>query len=312
MKTEQQLPLWHRFYIYQQERFPLLGNGVLIAIFTFSAVSYSRICRGENGFIQWKDYIIGAFATITLFLLVRIFDEHKDRVEDAKFRTYLPVPRGLISLAELRNIGWAIALIQIAVIAIFQPQMFLLYALVISYLLLMGVEFFVPKWLKKHQIIYITSHMVIIPLVDIYSSGLDWLLAGAKPHLGLVWFFAVSYMNGIVLEFGRKLRAPEFEEPGVISYTGMYGLRGGTLRWLGILVSTLLLAIGAAHYAGFGKPATVALIITFAICATPALIFLKSPNQKTSKLVEGASALWTALMYLFLGAIPMLMQLLSR
>lgn len=311
MPIENNLGLAKRFYIYQKERFPIFSNGIIIAIFTFSAIAFSRICRGAEGFIAWQDYAIGVFATITLFLLVRIFDEHKDKVEDARYRTYLPVPRGLISLKELRAIGWTVAILQIAVIAAFQPRMFLLYALVIGYLLLMGVEFFVSKWLKQHQIIYITSHMVIIPLVDIYSSGLDWLLSDAQPHWGLAWFFAVSYMNGIVLEFGRKLRTPQDEEPGVVSYTKMYGTQGGTWRWIVILFATLLLAIGAAWYAGFGNMATVAFIAVFVLCLIPAFLFLRKPTKERSKFIEAASAGWTALMYLILGAIPMLKQIIA-
>ena len=165
-----------RMYVYQSERFPVLAHGLLIAAFTFSAISYSRICRGAEGFIPFNTYVIGVFATFTLFFLVRIFDEFKDKADDAKYRAYLPVPRGLVSLKELKTVALVVGIVQILIIAYFQLPMLLLYALVIGYLMLMGVEFFVPTWLKQRQILYIVSHMVIIPLVDIYSSGLDWLL----------------------------------------------------------------------------------------------------------------------------------------
>ena len=306
---QNKLPFYRRFLIYQKERFPFLVHGIMIAAFTFSAVSYSRICRGEEGFIAIPDYLIGVFATVTLFFLVRIFDEFKDKEDDAKYRTYLPVPRGLISLKELRTIGWIVGLVQIAVIAIFQLKMLYLYIIVLGYLGLMGVEFFVPKWLKERQIIYITSHMVIIPLIDIYASGLDWLLGGDSAHWGLAWFFAVSYMNGLVLEFGRKIRTPETEEEGVISYTGMYGTRGGVANWLILLLATLGLAIGATHYANYGIIAYVILISFYILCAIPGFLFIKKPTVKLSKFIEYASALWTALMYLSLGGIPMLKEL---
>ena len=116
-----------RFYIYQKERFPFVGYIILIGVFTFSAISYSRICRGENGFIDWKHYLIGIITTFTLFFLVRIFDEFKDKEEDAKYRKYLPVPRGLISLKELRWVGILVALIQLFLILFFQKEMILLY-----------------------------------------------------------------------------------------------------------------------------------------------------------------------------------------
>lgn len=311
MEKLKQVSLFKRFLTYQKERFPFLAHGVLITAFTFSAVSYSRICRNQEGFIEWKDFFIGIFATITLFFLVRVFDEFKDREDDAKYRTYLPVPRGLISLKELRNIGIVVGVIQIAVIAVFQLEMLYLYAIVLAYLCLMGVEFFVPKWLKRHQIAYITSHMFIIPLIDIYASGLDWLLGDASPHWGLAWFFAVSYMNGLVLEFGRKLRAPHAEEQGVISYTGLYGLKGGTISWIALLFVTMLIAIGASNYAGYGITAIIIFGSLFVLLSLPAISFIVNPTVKKSKLIEYASALWTALMYLSLGGIPMLKILFS-
>lgn len=295
-----------RFYIYQMERFPFLAHGIMIGAFTFSAISYSLISRGQESFIPWQDFIIGVFVTLTLFLLVRIFDEFKDHEDDVKYRKYLPVPRGLISLKELKTVGILVALLQIGLLLVFQPKMIGLYFVVIGYLCLMGVEFFVPNWLRERQLFYITSHMFIIPLIDLYASGLDWLLSESAPHYGLLWFFCVSYSNGLVLEFGRKIRTPDTEEDGVVSYTKLYGTQGGTLIWLGTLFLTMLLAVSAAYYANYGFFAYVYFAILFVICSLPGWLFLNRATAKKTKLIEYSSALWTVLMYLSLGAIPML------
>jgi hypothetical protein len=302
-------PFYSRFYQYQKERFPFLQNGLVIAIFTFSAISYSIISRGAAYFVAWNDFGIAIFQTISFFFLVRLFDEIKDHEDDVKYRNYLPVPRGLISLNEIKWMAMIVIALQVSILLLFQREMFILYALVFAYLLLMLVEFFIPKWLKKRQIAYITSHMFVIPLVDLYASGIDWKLAGVGMHWGLAWFFAVSYFNGIVLEFGRKLRPPNQEEPGVVSYTQLYGTKGGVFAWLGVLIVTFFLAIGAALYADFHWYYLVLMIAFFAICATPGLLFLKQPTQKNSKKIELFSAIWTALMYLNLGAAPMVHQL---
>jgi hypothetical protein len=307
--ADQKDSLLLRFWIYQNERFPLLAHGIAISAFTFSAVSYSRICRGKEGFIDWGDFFIGIFATVSLFFLVRIFDEFKDAEDDVKYRSYLPVPRGLISLKELKIIGWSVGLIQLLIIGVYQPTMLWLFGIVIVYLLLMGKEFFISSWLKKHQIAYITSHMFIIPLVDMYASGLDWHLDKTSPHIGLVWFFAVSYMNGLVIEFGRKLRTKENEEPGVVSYTSLYGQIGGTAIWLAILFVTMVLAIFASIYTGYGSMAMVLFPSLFSVFAIPAIRFIYRPTKRGSKLIEYGSMLWTIFMYLSLGAIPMLTKL---
>lgn len=303
--------LIQRFWIYQSERFPLLAHGLLISSFTFSAISYSRICQGKEGFISGPDFLIGIFATVTLFFLVRVFDEFKDQEDDKKYRTYLPVPRGLISLNELKMIGLSVGMIQLLAITLFQTQMLFLYILVIGYLLLMAVEFFVPKWLKQRQIAYITSHMIIIPLIDLYASGLDWLLEGDGFHWGLAWFFAVSFMNGLVIEFGRKIRTPETEEKGVVSYTKMYGTNGGVIIWIVLLFITMALAMGASYNAGYSGFAYLIFALCFLVFSIPAWMFLAKKTQKRSKLIEYASAGWTFTMYLSIGAIPMLKTLLS-
>lgn len=295
--------------IYQKERFPLPAHGPLITIFTFSAISYSRICRKQDGFIPIQDFVIGIFATITLFLLVRIFDEFKDKKEDALYRKYLPVPRGLVSLSELKKLGWVVAITQVLIITLFQPRMLGLYCMVLLYLLLMRVEFFIPEYLKKHQLLYITSHMVIIPLIDIYSSGLDWLLGNAAPHQGLIWFFAVSYMNGLVLEFGRKMRTEENEECNVISYTGLYGRKGAPLLWIGTMFITMMLSIGAVRYAGLPAYTHIIFISIFLICSLPGWLFIIKSTVTKSKWMEYASAAWTMLLYFFLGGIPMCIKL---
>ena len=307
--NENDLPFMRRLFIYQKERFPLLGHGLLVAAFSFSAISYSRICRGAEGFVSLKVFLVGIFTTISLFLLVRIFDEFKDREEDAAYRKYLPVPRGLISLQELKIVAIVTLILQLLLNLLFFPKMLWIYFLIIIYLCLMGKEFFVSGWLKKHQFWYVTSHMFIIPFIDIYASGLDWFLADVKAPVGLIFFFTVSYMNGIVLEIGRKIKPPSGEEEGVNSYTKMLGANNAPLIWILVLFITFSLAVIAAQYAGYGKMGLLVLSILFIGCSLPAIFFLRNKTMKTAKGIEISSALWTIAMYLSLGGFPMLQKL---
>ncbi|NGF57293.1 UbiA family prenyltransferase [Parapedobacter sp. SGR-10] len=295
-----------RFWIYQKERFPLLGHGLLVTAFSFSAIAYSRICRGAEGFVDWTTFLVGIFTTVSLFFLVRVFDEFKDAEEDARYRKELPVPRGVITFAELKMMGVIVVCLQVVLNAIFFPKMLALYAVVIGYLCLMGKEFFVATWLKKHQFWYVVSHMLIIPLIDIYASGLDWLLAGAEAPKGLLFFFAVSYMNGIVLEIGRKIKSPGDEKEGVQTYSAMLGTRKSVGIWLGVLFVTLLFSLLASGYAGYGWLAYGVLTALFVLCSIPAFLFIQNKSGKSAKAIELSSALWTIAMYLSLGGIPML------
>ena len=299
-----------RWRVYLQERFPLIANSLLIATFTFSAISYSRICREVHGFITPTLYIVASFTTITLFYLLRVFDEHKDAADDKAFRSHLPIPRGLLKLRDLRVSAFIVIIMQITVNAVFYPSGLLLYAVVFVFLLLMWREFFVSKWLKNRPVVYALSHMFIIPLVDIYASGTDWLLDGVTAPKGLLFFFIVSYLNGLVLEVGRKIRVSENEEHN--TYSTLYGANKATIIWIGLLFIDLLCSLLAAHYAQLGLVANLVLVLLFGVAIVPAILFLKKKNEKRSKMIEVFSGIWTLLMYLTLGGIPMIINIINK
>ncbi len=307
--AESKAPFFKRLWIYQQERFPLFKHALLIATFTFSAIGYTRICRGAEGFIPWYDFAAAVFMTFTLFLLLRISDEFKDKEEDAKFRAYLPVPRGLISLDELKKVAFVTLGLQVLLIVFLQSALWKLYLLVLVYLGLMRIEFFVPNWLKKQPVLYMVSHMMIIPLVDCFASGVDWVNNGVSAPKGLIFFFLVSYLNGIVLEFGRKIRTPEGEEPGVQSYTSLYGTKRAVVYWLIVLGATATASFFAARYAGFSLLMQLVFPAIMLFSAIPAIKFLNKPTEKSAKGIENSSGIWTLSMYLLLGGLPMLINL---
>ncbi len=309
--TQNKLPFWRRFLIYQKERFPFLGHGPLILMFTFSAISYSRICRGVEGFIKTEDLLIGFLTTFCLFFLVRILDEFKDADTDRKYRQELPVPRGLISFSELKILGFVVLAVQVLAILLVHPSMFMIYLIVMIYLALMTVEFFAHDWLNDHMWAYAGSHMLIIPLVDIYASGLDWFLDGDSPHLGLLFFFAVSYFNGIVLEVGRKLKAPELEKEGVVTYSGLLGHRKGVRLWMLMLCITAIIAAGACYYASLSWLSYPVLGFILLVCLLLGIQYHRNPTKALSKRLELMSAVWTLLMYGSLGGIPGIINFLS-
>lgn len=303
-----QQPFLRRLLIYQKERFPIMVHGLLIAAFSFSAIAYSRLCRGEYSFIPGWQYAACVFSNFTLFFLLRVSDEYKDHADDARYRTYLPVIRGLISLRELSATAAVLFIITAAINVIYFPKLLWLFIATMGYLLLMRVEFFIPDWLRKRQILYNASHMLIIPLADMYASGYDWRIQNVVPPRGLLFFFGVSYFNGMVLEIGRKIRTPEREEEGVVSYTRLWGLYKAPVIWLCILTINFLLAVAAAKYAQAGTGVMIVLATLFTLAAFPAIVFLQKPKTSIAKGIEIMSLLWALGMYLTLGGIPFLFK----
>jgi 4-hydroxybenzoate polyprenyltransferase len=117
-------------------------------------------------------------------------------------------------------------------------------------------------------------------------------------------------MNGIVLELGRKIKTPEKESEGVLTYTSMLGPKKAVYLWWFVLFITLVLSIMASHYAGYGEMAFIILGTIFVLCALPAISYLSKPNDKAAKWLEITSGIWTISMYFTLGGVPMLQSLL--
>lgn len=300
----QPLPL--RFWQYLKERFPLHQHGLLIVAFSFSAISYSIIVRGADGFIEPIAFVWAVFSNLSLFFLLRVFDEFKDAKDDAAYRSELPVPRGLITLRELATIAsiW-LGLHFIGQLMLF-PQLLWMYAIVIGYMLLMRVEFFVPEWLKVRPMAYALSHMMIIPLVDVFASGFDWQLAGADAPVGMLFFFAVSFFNGMVLEIGRKIKIPADEKEGVTTYSSQYGVRRALRLWAAMLVVTFVLCWLAGDYAGFDLIWKLLLCVPFLLSLLVGIRFWQDQTRKRAKAIEVISGIWALCMYVLLGAGPMI------
>jgi 4-hydroxybenzoate polyprenyltransferase len=294
---------WRRWWIYQRERFPLVAHGPLILAFSACAVSFSAHLRGGS----WpRPTAIGvAFVTSLLFFLqLRIADEFKDAEDDARWRPYRPVPRGLVRLRELGWIFVGAAVIQLALGLWWSPRQVIVLLVAWAYLAAMSCEFGCRAWLKRHPLIYLVSHMGIMPLVDLYATACDWVPESGRPPAGLPPFLAASFANGVVIELGRKIRSPADEEQGVETYSVLWGALTAAVAWCAMVLATAGLATWAANDADAALAVGAALLMGVLACGGVAAWFLSRRRAGDGKRVELAAGLWTLLLYGSLGLIP--------
>lgn len=297
----------NRWWTYQRERFPIFAHGALIFAFSSCAVSLSWLLRGQSGWPSAAAYGVACVTCFLFFLQLRIADEFKDYDEDARFRPYRPVPRGLVALRELRWVFISAALVQLLMAAALAPRMIFLLIIPWLYLAGMGKEFFVRDWLKARPITYLWTHMLIMPLVDLYATGCDWFAARALLPEGLGWFLTASFFNGVVVEVGRKIRAPQDEETGVQTYSVLWGRRTAVILWLSMLVLTGGCAVIVAQRIHFVLPVLALLSALFVTAAGAGLHFCRQP--RSGKVFEHLSGLWTLSLYLSLGAVPLILRM---
>lgn len=296
---------FEKWSIYQASRFPLLKHGLLILAFSSSAVSFSAMIAGRTS-PEMMSYIVAFITCFLFFLQLRIADEFKDYDEDCQYRSYRPVPQGIITLKELKYLFIIASAIQLTAAAFLDIKLAGILLVVWVYLACMSKEFGIKPWLKAHPITYMWSHMLIMPMVDFYATATDWVLFESPPY-AIYWFVALSFFNGINLEIGRKIRSNKDEEQGVETYSVLWGSKKASTVWLSMVLLTGLCAIGAAYYLStlFFSIMIGFVVVYMAVSIYKTKQFLKDTLNGNGKVFESLSGLFTLVVYLLLGLIPL-------
>ena len=280
-----------RWWIYQRERFPLALNGFAILVFSLAAVGYGWAVSAQKGTPGLAIILVSFSGSFIFFALMRIADEFKDHEDDCRYRPYRAVPRGLVKLSELGAIGVFLALIQFVIALSWSLQLFLLLLCVWAYFLLMSREFFVPRWLRAHPLVYLLSHMMIMPLIALFASAPAWL-GHAVNAQQLILFLILSFCVGLVGEIGRKIRAPGDEEFGVETYTALWGRTTAVNLWLlGAFATALAAGLTCRVFASdsiFVPFLAILLVITLVI----GWHFVRLPTTNRARVIEALSGLW--------------------
>ncbi len=298
--------LLEKLNVYQAERFPLKKTVPLLAVFSAASVTVSaNLANRELPSIA--AYLIGFAIVFIVFFQMRVCDEVKDGEDDKRYRPERPVPRGLISLQTLVLLGVGLIPVAMVLAWLWGNQLVVLLLVVWVWLFAMTVEFGAPVWLKARPVVYLLSHMTIMPLIDFMLTGIEWLPSGA-PHPALWLFIALSFTNGCVLELGRKLWAPENEINGVETYSKLWGVRKAALVW------SLFVALSLGLLLGIGI-ATEALILIAplgtvgaAACYRVVHRYVKNPTPTHEKSVDTVAGLWVFLCYASAGFAPLLVS----
>jgi len=330
------------FKIYLNERFPLGKNSFFVLIFTLSGYIYTSLLYnskiitpilskevnrvallGGKGIdkvpIIWYKLLPLFIIIFMFFFQLRITDEFKDYEEDLKYRSYRPVQRGVISLKTLRKIGIATVIVQIILAHVINPKLIYFMLLVWIYMFLMTKEFFIKNWLTERILIYAFSHVVImifITLVIVKGTGyilqnhfLETLYLSLKKYeknifIGLIPLFALNYLNGIVLEIGRKTRKADEEEHGVQTYSKLWGRKNAVIVLsLLFIIEYFFVILGLTHtYEKYFLFSRLTLLVILIVSIYFMVKFLK--KDLSGKIVETVSGLWIIFSSMSLGLLP--------
>jgi 4-hydroxybenzoate polyprenyltransferase len=243
-------PAWLRATIYQRERFPLAAFVPLAAASAIAATCHGQLLRGVVTWPGASDVLAATLSALAFFLQMRVADEFKDRDDDARWRAYRPVPRGLVGLHELAGVALAAAVIQLLIALGAGASASAALIAAWAYLGLSAVEFGIGVWLKARPAIYLASHLPIAGLIMVQLAGFVGHGAALSELSALAPLFATACAGAFVLEIGRKLRLPADEEAGVVTYTAAWGLRPAVAAWTFAMALLAASAMAAAQQVG--------------------------------------------------------------
>ncbi len=298
-----------RFWIYQTERFPLKKTVPLLLVFSAASICVSARLA-DRPLPEWPAFAAGFVLAMALFFQMRVCDEFKDAEDDRRYRPDRPIPRGLVSKREV--LGWGLLTVPLSVAAVWlwYPPVLWLLGLVWIWLGAMTVEFGAPAWLKARPVLYLLSHMAIMPLIDLLLTGIEWLPKGqAAPFLWL--FLALSFVNGCVLEIGRKLWAPENEITGVDTYSGLWGPPQAGRIWVGCVLISYALLVGTGAATGVGWLSALIGGLALIPCCLAAKRYVQAPTVKAQDRMDTIAGLWVFFCYATAGFLPYLIGALT-
>jgi 4-hydroxybenzoate polyprenyltransferase len=299
-----QSPLHQRLGAWFSERFPP-ANALLFFILYLTSVVIARQLQGQIT-LSFAD-VVGALVTWSWFLLLRIFDEHKDYRIDLQNHPQRILQSGLITLAHLRLIGAIAIASQILwslYLDLWQPGAALLaWAMMFVWTCLMGKEFFCGAWLEKRLTLYAFSHMLVMPLI------VWWLVNLGVPGLSLsatiVWLMALAFISGFAFEITRKSKGSEEERDSVDSYSRIFGARGAAIVILLLALTMLTIQILLVWQLAASLPIW-ALAILLAALGLPLMTlkrYWQQPTEKARKHNEAAVALLMLIGYAVIIAV---------
>ena len=279
----------NKWWTYQKERCPVFENLTVSAVICFSTLFFAGFFEKiKFSFLPFLGVIMIAFC---FFILIRIADEHKDYEEDCIENPERPVQRGLITLKELFKAGVFITVIQVILVLLINVKSMVFLGIVWGWFFLMIKEFFVRKWLVKHQIIYTILHIALIVPMNLFILSVFYenKTLGIFLNPNVIVFILLELSCLGIISITRELELPDKHKNNPQKVSLMRRLSAGAVlvTFLSALLSGYILKIlNAPIYFYFIFLAAAIVLITVSI------ISHKKQTDKNFKIVQAASAFW--------------------
>ena len=280
-------------------------NGILFVTLYVTVATLTRAATGSDGIAYSLFDLWGAVLTWSFFLLIRIFDEHKDYEKDCLNHPHRVLQSGRITLGQLRAVG-AVAIAAQLGTSLWLDGGFgpvtLAWLALFGWLCLMGKEFFCGVWLEKRLTLYAVSHMAIMPFIVYWLAQLA--VPGSGWNTATYGLSALALVSGFAFEITRKTWGPEEERETIDSYARIFGIPRA-IRIIQSLTAVMVAIQGLLTWQLAGQTLAAAIALALlAIVGAWALLtlnrFLAAPSAEGRERNEAAVGITTLAGYLIL------------
>lgn len=277
---------------WMQERFPP-ANALLFFILYLATAAVVKGLQPAPLHFTLLD-VLACVLSWSFFLLLRVFDEHKDYELDCRNHPQRVLQSGRITLGYLKVLGTVSAVAQLAA-SMWLDQGFgpvtKAWLAMMVWSCLMAKEFFIPDWLGRHLTWYAVSHMLVMPLTVFWLANLASPGAALSPDLLIL--MTLAFVSGFCFEITRKTKGMEEERDTIESYSRIFGTRGAAWIVIALVTTMLLVQYGLIHRVMGHLPAWALLVpaVAYGLALHYVRRFLQAPSAQARGKNEAAVAL---------------------
>lgn len=285
-----------KWYTYQKERFPVVMYGTYIMAVVVGTFCYTNWIEIQNSYNTGMAYYVVSYwklipmfiVAFLQFLMVRVIDEFKDYEDDCKYRPYRPVPRGLVTLKELRVLFVTCVILQLIITLCLNQLGILWLALMWIFFAIMSKNFIMKSFLEKHILIEVFLDEFLMPFLMLYLASFIVPIN----LVSMIYLLILGYVVSWIVEIARKMRSNEEEEEGVKTYTAVLGIKKATL-----LLSALEIVLAMMCYLILGSKYQYGILAILVVLCGMNLLFAFKQTKKLSKGVMLSANLYIIIAY---------------
>ena len=271
---------------FMEERHPLANRLALSSLIYLGPAAFLAHVHGKGPAPWSTSTLVGICTVFSFYLILRLSDELKDIELDSKNFPERPLPSRRVTPWDLQ-LGLILLFLLTPVLNLGTGIAFLAASGVLVYEFLMYRFFFIPDILRRRPLLNLVAHNPVFALIPLYSI----LLYAGESHASattLAWgdimaFTVMVWMPFLGWEVGRKLRAPEAEDPYDI-YSPALGHAGAV--WCVIAAQTISLSVALFLTLKWSLGWIYVSIIAaaFALALTANLRLLIAPSDSSARL----------------------------